>query len=72
MAAPVSVANGKTPVFTAGTPAPLFSTRLLDGGPSTAKPQYAVSRDGRFLINQPPDESTPPVTLILNWKPPTP
>jgi len=32
--------------------------------------QYAVSRDGRFLINTQVDESnTTPVTLILNWKP---
>ena len=28
------------------------------------------SHDGRFLINQPVETSTtPPITLILNWKP---
>jgi hypothetical protein len=34
------------------------------------RPQYAVSRDGRFLINQLAEESaSTPITLILDWKP---
>src|SRR5262249_23997610 len=57
--------------FEAGKPVPLFPTRILNGAIGTVnKPQYAVSRDGRFLINQPVETSTtPPITLILNWKP---
>jgi hypothetical protein len=31
-----------------------------------------VSADGRFLINSRTDEATTsPITLVLNWKPPT-
>jgi hypothetical protein len=30
---------------------------------------YCVSRDGRFLILQPvEEETTSPITLLLNWK----
>jgi dipeptidyl aminopeptidase/acylaminoacyl peptidase len=72
MAASVLIRERNNPVFTAGTPEVLFPTRIGDGGASTFKAQYAVSRDGRFLVNQPPDDSTAPVTLILNWKPLTP
>jgi len=39
-------------------------------GLAALQTQYAVSRDGRFLINTQVDESnTTPITLILNWKP---
>lgn len=50
---------------------PLFATRIVGGAVSdtTFKHQYAVARDGRFLINQNVEEATPPITLILNWKP---
>jgi len=31
---------------------------------------YALSRDGRFLINQPvADATAAPITLIVNWNP---
>jgi hypothetical protein len=42
---------------------------MVGGGTSYyARPQYAVSRDGRFLINQPVEESTTtPINVILNW-----
>ena len=67
MAAPVS-ASGST--FETGTPAALFQTRITSAYAAAYRPQYAVSRDGRFLINQPTEESTTsPITLILNWKP---
>src|SRR5262249_4024633 len=49
------------------TPVTLFPTRIAKFGTSF-KPQYAVSRDGRFLIDQPLRESITPITLILNWK----
>ena len=55
--------------FAAGTPAPLFPVTVAPGGGAN-KQQYAVSRDGRFLINQPAESSTTtPITLILNWHP---
>lgn len=32
--------------------------------------EYVVSPDGqRFLVNTVVQETTPPITLILNWKP---
>ena len=53
----------------AASPAALFQTRIVTGF-AALQTQYAVSRDGRFLINTQVDESnTTPVTLILNWKP---
>jgi eukaryotic-like serine/threonine-protein kinase len=63
----VSVAASST-TFEAGTPAALFPTRIVTT--PNPKNQYAVSRDGRFLINQPVEESsTTPIMLILNWNP---
>jgi eukaryotic-like serine/threonine-protein kinase len=57
--------------FEAGTPRVLFPVQL-DRGPG-GHPQYAVSRDGRFLVNQISEAtSNTPITLILNWKPRTP
>ena len=57
------------PTFAAGTPVPLFSATIAPGIAAN-KQQYVVSRDGRFLINQPVEESsTTPITMILNWKP---
>ncbi len=49
----------------------LFQTRIVDGGTvTTNRPQYAVARDGRFLINEPvADATAAPITLILNWNP---
>ncbi len=70
MAAPVTAAGAS---FEAGTPVALFQTRIVGGGTvRTSRPQYAVARDGRFLINQPVgDATTAPITLMLNWHPPT-
>jgi len=67
MAATVSASSDN---FETGTPAPLFPARIAGGVTNLFRPQYAVSRDGRFLINQLAEESTAtPITLILNWKP---
>ena len=64
MAAPITSSGA---AFAPGPPAPLFS--LTPEPDLYTKPQYAVSRDGRFLISQPVGASTaPPITLILNWK----
>jgi Tol biopolymer transport system component len=68
MAVPVRT-SGST--FDAGTPTMLFQTRIVANTNSSTKPQYAVSRDGRFLFNQPTEESTTsPITILQNWKPP--
>jgi eukaryotic-like serine/threonine-protein kinase len=69
MAVPVTTAG---PSLEAGTPVALFPTRIVDGGTvAINRPQYAVARDGRFLINQPVrDAVVAPITLILNWRPP--
>jgi len=69
MAAPVMISNS---AFEPGTPVALFQTRIVmvGAGGTLIHPQYTVSADGRFLINQPVEESTAtPITLILNWKP---
>jgi serine/threonine protein kinase/Tol biopolymer transport system component len=62
-------ASGST--FEAETPRILFPVQLET--PLGGHPEYAVSRDGRFLVNQ-FTEATPsnPITVILNWKPKTP
>jgi Tol biopolymer transport system component len=51
-----------------GRPISLFSTRIMRGE-APFKAQYAVSRDGRFLIHEVAQSSLSPITLILNWKP---
>jgi hypothetical protein len=38
----------------------------LSGGGAN-KQQYAVARNGRFLVNQVVTESVTPITLVLNW-----
>jgi Tol biopolymer transport system component len=56
------------------SPVGLFLVRTPGGPvPSPQKQQYAVSPDGqRFLVNSLTDEATTsPITLILNWAPPT-
>jgi Tol biopolymer transport system component len=66
MTVPVTGSDG---AFEFGMPVALFPTRITGMGPMF-KHQYAVSRDGRFLISQSNEESAnAPVTLILNWKP---
>jgi dipeptidyl aminopeptidase/acylaminoacyl peptidase len=69
MAVPVTAAGTS---FEAGAPVTLFPTRIVNGGTVTQnRAQYAVARDGRFLINQPVgDPAAAPITLILNWRPP--
>ena len=68
MAVPVTAAGTS---FDAGTPVAMFPTRIVDGGTvATVRPQYAVARDGRFLITQAlADATAAPIALILNWNP---
>jgi Tol biopolymer transport system component len=70
MAATVSTSGSS---FEAAQPVALFQTRIVGGGSSAVnKQQYAVSADGRFLINVPTGDSTSaPITLLMNWKPQT-
>jgi eukaryotic-like serine/threonine-protein kinase len=38
----------------------------------TYRQQYDIAPDGRFLINETTEDAyTSPITLLLNWKPPT-
>ncbi len=69
MAVPVTITGSK---FEAGNPVAIVATRIVGGGTQgTNRPQYAVAKDGRFLVNQRAEESTnTPITLVLNWKPP--
>src|SRR5262249_40621883 len=55
--------------FGAGSPTALFQTRIVTAG--NFKHEYDVSSDGRFLVNTILDDAAPPITLLLNWKPPT-
>jgi len=72
MAAPITFKNqADGSRMEVGVPVPLFRTRIIvSGAAANLKAQYAVSRDGRFLISQPAESATTPITLILNWKPP--
>ena len=75
MAAPIApTADGQT--LTPGAPLSLFAMRLASGtnvtvGTYSGRPQYAVARDGRFLVNLAVDaEATPPIAIVLNWDAP--
>jgi hypothetical protein len=55
-------------VFTAGTPTALFATRIPQ---SANRPNYDVTRDGRFLVNADLEDTAPePIHLLINWTPP--
>ena len=65
MSVDVTTSSGK---FQAGTPIPLFKTRLIPA--EYWRNTYAVSRDGqRFLMMVPPGaEAKPsPINFVLNW-----
>jgi dipeptidyl aminopeptidase/acylaminoacyl peptidase len=49
-------------------PAPLFKVHLASGRNVLGrKPQYAVARDGRFLLNTTVDGTASPVVVAVNW-----
>jgi hypothetical protein len=52
----------------AGKAMALFQMKIV-GSNFGDKTQYAVARDGRFLVNQAKEESVAPITLIQNWNP---
>jgi Tol biopolymer transport system component len=72
MAVPIRLAPD-THTLEAGSPVPLFPTRLATGGNVAtagflARAQYAVAADGRFLMNVAAgDAVTSPITVVLNW-----
>jgi WD40 repeat protein len=69
MAVPISIRNDRSTPIEIGTPVSLFRTRIVSSG-AVLTAQYAVAHDGRFLVNQPEESATTPITLLLNWKPP--
>jgi hypothetical protein len=70
MAVPIQFASNGEGVE-AGTPVPLFATRVGGAVQINERQQYLVSPDGqRFLMNTMAEEaSTSPITVILNCKP---
>jgi hypothetical protein len=48
-----------------------FTPTQLAGITGNLRPQYDVAADGRFLMNITTEETISPITVILNWKPPT-
>jgi Tol biopolymer transport system component len=49
-------------------PIPLFQTYLATGTNVVGnKPQYAVSRDGRFLLNTAVESPSAPIVVSINW-----
>jgi eukaryotic-like serine/threonine-protein kinase len=63
MAVPVA-ASGQ---FSPGTPVPLFQPRAALGGLGHGT-FYDVAPDGRFLINIFVERTSPPATVVLNWR----
>ena len=50
-------------------PVVLFKTHLANGNNVIGnKPQYAVSRDGRFLLNTVVESPSAPIVVSVNWK----
>lgn len=45
-------------------------TAIYGGGADALQNrQYDVTRDGRFPINTVVEETPPPITLLMNWRP---
>ena len=50
------------------SPVPLFQTHLATGTNVLGnKPQYAVSRDGRFLLNTVVEGASAPIIVSVSW-----
>ena len=67
MVVPVTSKSG---YFEHGRATPLFRTRLQTSGSQIGGlgAFYDVTPDGkRFLINGPPADPGPPITVVLNW-----
>ena len=56
--------------FEAAAPVPLFRTRLIPQGSQSTwfDTMYDATPDGqRFLVNGPPEDPGPPMTVVINW-----
>ena len=63
----------KGPHLDVGTPVRLFAADIVGGGgDAQQRRQYDVGPDGRFLINTIVEDISTPITLLMNWRPPTP
>jgi Tol biopolymer transport system component len=71
MAVPIEITADRQ-TLNPGGPVALFPARLAAGANITigwlTKPQYAVARDGRFLLNVAVDTPVEPITVVLNWQ----
>ena len=54
--------------FAPGAPISLFKPRAAVGGLGFGT-FYDVAPDGRFLINILVERTSPPATIVLNWRP---
>jgi Tol biopolymer transport system component len=65
MAVRVTLAGGAP---SPAAPVALFQTYLATGGNVIgSKPQYAVARDGRFLLNSAVETEAVPIVVSVNW-----
>ena len=63
---PMSPKNA--PPIADGVPSPLFQTRMDTSRIGTSGWGYAVTRDGRFLVQSTAGDSKPtPLTIVSNW-----
>jgi hypothetical protein len=58
--------KAKGDAFEAGTPKRLFDVPL----PEPRRNRFVVTRDGRFLVNLAPGQTTEAIEVLLNWRPP--
>ncbi|HZB26355.1 MAG TPA: protein kinase [Vicinamibacterales bacterium] len=66
MAAAIDLSGGSALV---SAPTPLFRIHLATGANVIGyKPQYAVSRDGRFLLNSAVESGGTPIVIAVNWR----
>jgi hypothetical protein len=52
--------------FEAGTPRRLFDVLL----PEPRRNRFVVTRDGRFLVNLALGQTSEPIEVLMNWRPP--
>ena len=53
--------------FKYGAPSALFQTRIVNTSLPANGAEFAVSADGRILVNEAVDDVPTPITVILNW-----
>ena len=54
--------------FNYNTASALFQTRIVNTSAPVNGAEFAVSAEGRFLVNEAVDDMAAPITVILNWK----